>query len=111
MYYNYGNIHLSKKEFKNTIQYDNVDYLITPLNEQKKGSKGGNSNVFKLLNPQTDDEFIIKFSKYNVNKPNNPENIISRIARFSREVEALKLSDDLNTLSIFLKKPICEIII
>lgn len=95
MYYNYGNIHLSKKEFKNTIQYDNIDYLITPLNEQKKGSKGGNSNVFKLLNPQTDDEFVIKFSKYNVNKPNNPENIISRIARFSREVEALKLSDDL----------------
>ncbi len=95
MYFKYGNIHLSKKDFKNTVRYDNVDYLITPLSESKKGSKGGNSNVFKLSNPQTEDEFVIKFSKYNINKPNNPINIISRITRFAMEVEALKLASNL----------------
>lgn len=100
MYFNYGNIHLSKKEIKNTVRYDNVDYLITHLSKKKKGSKGGNSNVFKLLNPQTDDEFVIKFSKYNINKPNNPINIISRITRFAMEVEALKFSASLNSDNI-----------
>jgi len=95
MYFKYGNIHLSKKDFKNTVRCDNVDYLITPLSESKKGSKGGNSNVFKLSNPQTEDEFVIKFSKYNINKPNNPINIISRITRFAMEVEALKLASNL----------------
>lgn len=100
MYFNYGNIHLSKKEHKNTIRYDNVDYLITPLSESNKRSKGGNSNVFKLLNPQTEDEFVIKFSKYNINKPNNPVNIISRITRFEREVEALRISTDLKSDNI-----------
>jgi len=95
MYFKYCNIHLSKKDFKNTVRYDNVDYLITPLSESKKGSKGGNSNVFKLSNPQTEDEFVIKFSKYNINKPNNPINIISRITRFAMEVEALKLASNL----------------
>jgi serine/threonine protein kinase len=95
MNFNGSNINLSKKEVKNTIRYDNIDYLITDLSELKKGSKGGNSNVFKLLNPQTEDEFVIKFSKYNINKPNNPLNIISRITRFAREVEALKLASNL----------------
>jgi serine/threonine protein kinase len=95
MYFKYGNIHLSKKDFKNTVRYDNVDYLITPLSESKNGSKGGNSNVFKLFNPQTEDEFVIKFSKYNINKPNNPINIISRITRFAMEVEALRLASNL----------------
>lgn len=100
MYFNSGNIHLSKSEFKNTIRFDNIDYLISPLSELKKGSKGGNSNVFKLLNPQTEDEFAIKFSKYNIKKPNNPVNIISRITRFAREVEALKLSSKLDSNNI-----------
>lgn len=100
MHFNYRDIHLSKKEIKNTVRYDNVDYLVTHLSEKKKGSKGGNSNVFKLLDPQTDDEFVIKFSKYNINKPNNPVNIISRITRFAMEVEALKFSANLNSDNI-----------
>lgn len=100
MYFKYSNIHLSKKDLNNTVRYDNVDYLITPLSESKKGSKGGNSNVFNLLNPQTEEEFVIKFSKYNINKPNNPINIISRITRFVREVEALKLSTKLQSDNI-----------
>lgn len=96
MYYRFGNIYLSPQEIKNTLRYDNIDYIIYPLSEEKKRSKGGNSNVFKLVNPQTNEEFAVKFSKYNVNKPNSPDNIISRIVRFPKEVEALKLSNELN---------------
>lgn len=100
MYFRYNNIYLSKQEYKNTIRYDNVDYILSHLSDQKKRSKGGNSNVFKLLNPQTDEELAIKMSKYNINKPNNPVNIISRITRFAREVEALRLSTELDSDNI-----------
>lgn len=100
MYFRNLNIYLSPENYKNTIRYDNVDYLVSHLNEKKQRSKGGNSNVFNLLNPQTEEEYVIKFSKYNINKPNNPVNIISRITRFAREVEALKLSADLESDNI-----------
>jgi len=96
MYFEYGNLYLSQKDIKNTIRNDNIDYLISPLSDSYKRSKGGNSCVFRLLNPQTEEEFVIKFSKYNIKKPNNPVNIISRIIRFEREVEALKLSMQLS---------------
>jgi serine/threonine protein kinase len=100
MIFKKGNICLSIKETRNTIQHDNIDYLIVPLNKTKKGSKGGNSNVFKLIDPQSEEEFAIKFSKYNINKPSKPENLISRIARFSREVEALNLANNLELENI-----------
>jgi serine/threonine protein kinase len=92
MFYKYRNIFLSKKEFKNIITHDNIDYLIFPLSES---SKGGNSNVFKLLNPQTEELFAVKFSKYNIKEPRNTVNVISRITRFEKEIEALKLSMEL----------------
>lgn len=94
MYYSSGNIFLSpkKNQHKNTIRYDNVDYLLSPLDNKNPRSKGGNSNVFKIVNPQTDEDFVIKFSKYDVNSPLKPANNIKRIARFSREIEALTLS-------------------
>lgn len=100
MYYRNRNISLSPQLVKNTVRHENVDYLVLPLSETNSRIKGGNSNVFKLIDPQTEEEFVIKFSKYNVNKPNNPENVISRITRFSREVEALKLSNELNLENI-----------
>ena len=100
MYYRNSNIFLSNNELKDTIRYDNIDYLISHLSGSNKGSKGGNSNVFKLINPQTEEEFVIKFSKYNINNSRNSPNIIKRISRFEREIEALKLSDDLNSENV-----------
>jgi serine/threonine protein kinase len=89
-----GNIHLSPKLYLNTVRYDNVDYVLSPLSEAHDRSKGGNSNVFKLTDPQSEDVLIIKFSKYDINNPTYPVNNIKRITRFGREIEALNIARD-----------------
>jgi serine/threonine protein kinase len=91
VYYKSGNIYLSTEFKLNTISYDNVDYILSSLSETNDRSKGGNSYVFKITNPQLDEEFVIKFSKYDVSNPSKPINNIKRIARFGREIEALKI--------------------
>lgn len=92
MYFKSGNINLSPHLYLNTIRYDNVDYVLSPLSEDYGRSKGGNSNVFKITDPQTEEVLIIKFCKYDVNAPTVPVNNIKRIARFGREIEALIIS-------------------
>jgi serine/threonine protein kinase len=94
VFFHSGNIHLSKKMHRNTIRYDNVDYVLSPLSKEYDRSKGGNSNVFKISDPQSDELLIIKFSKYDVNSPTKPINNIKRIARFGREIEALKIATE-----------------
>ena len=90
MYFQGKNIWLSKgKNVRfNYLKHDNVDYIIESLSEKNEKSKGGNSNVFKLINANTEDDYVIKFSKYDVNSPNDFTQ--KRIDRFLREVEALK---------------------
>ncbi len=92
MNFKFGNINLSKDDYKNIIRYENVDYLIKPLSENYNGSKGGNSNVFILIDPEDESESIIKFCKYDLNKPN--PFTIKRIARFNREIEALEAAKE-----------------
>ncbi len=94
MFFQLGNIHLSPKMHRNTIRYDNVDYVLSPLSKGFDRSKGGNSNVFKLSDPQSGEVLIVKFSKYDVNSPTQPINNIKRIARFEREIEALKIATE-----------------
>lgn len=94
MYFKSGNINLSPELHLNTIRYDNVDYVVSRLSEEYDRSKGGNSNVFKITDPQSEEVLIIKFSKYDVNAPVVPINNIKRIARFGREIEALIISKE-----------------
>lgn len=94
MYFKSGNIHLSKKLYLNTVRYDNVDYVLSQLSDEYDRSKGGNSNVFKITDPQSEEVLIIKFSKYDVKSPTVPFNNIKRIARFVREIEALIIARD-----------------
>lgn len=89
-----GNIYLSKEEYKNTLLYDNVDYILKPLNEEFSKSKGGNSNVFLLINSQEETEYVIKFSKYNLKDKKIVANYWDRIERFEREIEALNISKE-----------------
>lgn len=89
-----GNIYLSKEEYKNILQYDNIDYIIKPLNDKFTKSKGGNSNVFLLQDPQEGNEFVIKFSKYNLNNKKDVADNWDRIKRFEREIEALITAKD-----------------
>lgn len=91
-----GNIYLSPDIKKNIIRYDNVDYVIKSLNDNYDKSKGGNSNVFLLIDPQEQTEFIIKFSKYNLNDKKGVAKYWDRIERFEREIDALKIANDNN---------------
>ena len=88
MKYRGGNIHLSRRAVLNTVRYDSIDYPLSNLSKKFSHSKGGNSNVFLITNPADDEENAIKFCKYDLNNTNKQTK--KRIARFSREVEALE---------------------
>lgn len=87
-----GNIYLSKEAYKNILRYDNVDYIIKSLNDKFSKSKGGNSNVFLIEDPQEGTEYVIKFSKYNLNDKDGVANYWDRIERFEREIGALNIA-------------------
>lgn len=92
MQFKNNNIYLSNGKLKNFITYDNIDYKISLISQHYNASKGSNSNVFKLTNPQTEEVFAIKFCKFDENNPLKPINNIKRITRFGREIEALQIS-------------------
>lgn len=88
------NIYLSNEEHRNILRYNNVDYLIKPLNRKFSKSKGGNSNVFLLIDSQEETEYVVKFSKYNLNDKKIVSKNWDRIERFDREIEALSVAKD-----------------
>lgn len=90
----YGNLALSDNTNRNIIRFDNVDYIIKPLNEEYSKSKGGNSNVFLLIDPQEKIEYVIKFSKYDLKDKNIQEKFWDRVARFEREIDALNMAKE-----------------
>ena len=85
-----GNIYLSKGKSKylNFIEYNRVYYYIENLDKRFPKSRGGNSSVFKLIDPNTETEFAIKFCKYANGK------YIKENNRFEREINALKYAQD-----------------
>lgn len=89
-----GNIYLSKETYKNILRFDNIDYIIKPLNDKFSKSKGGNSNVFLIEDPQENTEYVIKFSKYNLNNKDGVANYWDRIERFEREIGALNIAKE-----------------
>lgn len=87
-----GNIFLSDKEYLNIFRYDNIDYILKPLNVDFDKSKGGNSSVFILYDPQEETQSVIKFSKYNLNNKDLVLRFSDRIERFDREIDALNIA-------------------
>jgi serine/threonine protein kinase len=83
-----GNIFLSSKKLShlNFIEYSRKFYSIERLNVRFSKSRGGNSSVFKLIDPNSEIEYAIKFCKYSV------EDNIDENFRFEREIEALHLA-------------------
>jgi serine/threonine protein kinase len=79
-----GSIVLSKNSRENIIEYKGIFYAVNSLIPGKKYSKGGNSSVFKLIDPNDDYEYAIKFSKYPYGDKNKKGN-----KRFQHEVDAL----------------------
>lgn len=90
MIYIDSNIKLSSKKFgyKNTLRIGTITYSVASLSEKHKKSKGGNSSVFKLLNPNNNQEFAIKFLKFPFNS--TTKNHIKQNIRFTNEIAALK---------------------
>lgn len=89
-----GNLYLSKDKSKNILRSDNVDYILKSLNEDFTKSKGGNSNVFLLVDPQEETEYVVKFSKHNLNDKKIVEKYWDRIERFEREINALNIAKE-----------------
>ncbi len=87
-----GNVLLSPNESLNVVTFDNVDYLLKPLDTKFPKSKGGNSNVFLLVDSQENAEYVIKISKYDIKDKYIQANFWDRIARFEREISALNLA-------------------
>lgn len=65
-------------------------YSLDFLNEKAKFGKGGNSSVFKVINPDGSSDKVVKFS--NLNKPSikSTRSYRKKYGRFIREIEVLK---------------------
>lgn len=92
--YLFGNtIRLSKDRSKNYVRYKGYDYKLTSLS--KYGSRGGNSNVFILSDPnKTSSDRIIKICRSPLNATQKKEK--ERIYRFEREIKALNIAKNKN---------------
>lgn len=89
MQFNSGNLRLSPKKFdyKNFIKEGKTYYYLDSLNKKQKKSKGGNSSVFKLIDPNSETEYAIKFLKFPSNSPHDFD--IKQNIRFNNEIQAL----------------------
>ncbi len=88
-----NNITLSTDKLKNYITYDNIDFRISPLDDNFKRSKGGNSNVFVIKDPNdVYPDRIIKFCKSPIDSKREFD--VKRLKRFKREITALELAKD-----------------
>lgn len=84
------NIYLSSKEYLNVIEFNNSFFVLKNLSDDHGKSKGGNSSVFKLIDPNDDIEYVVKISKYPINRRDGSEFDNQQIARFEREIESLR---------------------
>lgn len=88
------NIILSSNEDENYIQIENEDFLLRKLKEDFEFSKGANSNIFILHDPNDEvEDRVIKICKSPISLGTN-----RRITRFKREIRAFRLAKK-NTLS------------
>ncbi len=85
------NIVLSRDRTKNYIKYQGYDFKLSALNRNIRGNKGGNSNVFTLVDPsKATADRIIKICKSPLNSTSPRD--VERRKRFTREIEALKIA-------------------
>ncbi len=74
----------------NTIHVEGKSYFIQPIKDGQKITKGGNSTVFRLVDPENREiDKAIKFS--NIYKPirSSPDKVKQRYGRFITEIQAL----------------------
>ncbi|MBS1733620.1 MAG: protein kinase [Bacteroidetes bacterium] len=92
-------------EENNFIEYDGAVYYLKYLNNDIKGSKGGNSSVFILYTKEADNkEKVIKISNYFRPHRHTPEHIRRRFGRFINEIKVLndlKEKEKTNIIEIY----------
>lgn len=99
MDYKKKNICCSNDIKRNILEHEEVFYRIAELSTNSdRAGKGGNSNVFKLIDPNDDETYIIKFCKYYLGGSN--ERIKNRIYRFDNEIRALEKAKSLDSGNI-----------
>ncbi len=89
MYVYRGNIYCSDDSKKNILERGSHFYQIKPLSNKSIKSKGGNSNVFQLIDPNDDiNPCVIKFNKFKLESKEDWKK--QRIERFEREIRSLE---------------------
>ncbi len=99
---NFLTLSSKKYDYKNIISHNKTYYKVEYLDPKNKKSKGGNSSVFKLINPNNQQEFIIKFLKFPSNSTKAFD--IKQNIRFENEIKALyeaNLNQFENVINIF----------
>lgn len=94
-----GGIMLTGNASKDTIVYDNQTFVLTPLSDKFHTSKGGNSNVFRLFDPNNNATYAIKISNFPVARRvrGQANDWKSRgYARFLEEINALNIAKQNN---------------
>lgn len=84
-------IKLSDNPRKNLLEYKGKYYQIDFLIKDKY-VHGGNGQVFKLVNEEEDETFVIKFLKFPEEDRKTNWKTEKRIKRFEREIEALHVA-------------------
>ncbi len=85
----------------NSLAYEGSTYVLRYLSEAFEGSKGGNSSVFVLRDPNgSQPDRVIKV--LNVYRPgrNTPEHFKRRYGRFIEEVDALRKCNEMGAANI-----------
>jgi serine/threonine protein kinase len=88
-------IWLAQEDAKNTIEHEGVAFVLRPIKAAVRQSKGGNSSVFTLTDPNVDlPDRAIKIC--NVPGPTSAMNARQRhrYGRFINEIEALRKASD-----------------
>lgn len=94
-----GGISLTGDIKQDVIIYEDQTFLLSPLSDEYQSSKGGNSNVFKLYDPNSGTYFAIKISNFPVKRPRRgqaPDRNTRGYARFLEEIDALNIAKQNN---------------
>jgi serine/threonine protein kinase len=92
MYFDGNTIKLSLDE-TDFIESDSKYWEVKPFYEEQpnKVLQGGNGVLFKVIDPENDEECVLKILKYSYQSGLRSNKIKKRIERFEREIEALSL--------------------
>lgn len=85
----------------NALSYEGVTYVLRPLSEGQDGSKGGNSSVFLLRDPNdSQPDRAIKVSRVYRPGRNTPNHLKCRYGRFMEEIDALRKCNEIDAPNI-----------